>query len=274
MKSYKKAVLRKAAFLLCFIAPLDLTTLQPAEPAQRENCFNEFLCFITIEDNKSAKLLVRNDFAIPIRVSVNVKGHNITPPKAQNNIPLHPGETREAFSITAGVDGKEWRYTWTSELHPGLEQVDHDAGVIYDLPFSSKTPYSISQGPNGSFSHYGVNSNAIDWAMPVGTEILAAREGTVIGYRENSNIGGSSPKYKSEQNYIWVQHSDGTVGQYHHLKKGGVLVEIGDPVRRGQLIGLSGNTGYSSVPHLHFHISGSLEKGDVFQTFPITFVQQ
>ncbi len=264
---FKRAIFLKIALLASI---LSLTGPRSVNAAERQSCFNENLCFITIENNKTAKLLVRNDFNIPIRVSVNMKGRNVRPLEALNNIPLQPGETKEAFFIKA-KPGKTWRYTWTSELHPGLEEVNHNSNILYDLPYSSDITYPISQGPNGSFSHYGANTNAIDWAMPIGTEILAAREGTVIGYRENSSHGGPSDEYKSEQNYIWIQHSDRTVGQYLHLKKNGVTVEFGDLVKRGQPIGLSGNTGYSTAPHLHFHVSGSQEQGDAFRTFPIRF---
>ncbi|WP_419901400.1 M23 family metallopeptidase [Kiloniella sp.] len=62
-----------------------------------------------------------------------------------------------------------------------------------------------------------------------------------------------------------------SLNKYLHLKKNGVLVEIGERVERGQVIGLSGNTGYSTAPHLHFHVSGSQVEGDAFRTFPIRF---
>ncbi|WP_419901401.1 M23 family metallopeptidase [Kiloniella sp.] len=210
---FKKAALLKVAFLMCLSLFINITPYRTADAAQRQSCFSQHLCFITIETNKSAKLLVRNDFDIAIRVSVKVKAHNTKPVKDVNNIPLLPDQTKEAFFIKAKL-GKTWRYTWTSELHPGLNEVIHDSDTLYTLPYSPKATYSISQGPNGSFSHFGTNNNAIDWAMPVGTEIHAAREGIVVGYRESSSRGGPSAKYKSEHNYIWIEHSDGTIGQY------------------------------------------------------------
>ncbi|MFD2208016.1 M23 family metallopeptidase [Kiloniella antarctica] len=266
----QKTIFFKVAFLPFLLILLSLAVPLLAYAAQRDSCFIQHLCLTTIEDNRSAQLLVRNNFDIPIRVSVNMTGRNVAPSKALNNIPLLPGETKEVFHIKA-KRGKSWRYTWTSELHPGLSEVQHNEDIRYDLPFSSKKTFPISQGPNGSFSHYGVNKNAIDWAMPIGTKILAAREGMVIGYRENARAGGPLAKFKSEQNYIWIQHNDRTIGQYLHLKENGVTVEVGDYVERGQLIGYSGNTGYSAAPHLHFHVSGSQEQGQAFRTFPILF---
>ena len=56
-------------------------------------------------------------------------------------------------------------------------------------------------------------------------------------------------------NYVNIRHSDGTLGNYYHLKQGGSAVKIGDKVKKGQLIAYSGNTGYTTAPHLHFSVS-------------------
>ena len=267
---FPKRIFLKSVLCVALALFLVSSPVSYVDAALRQSCFNKLLCFITLEDGKSVKVSVKNGFDIPLRVSITVSGHNTSPLEASYNIPLLPGEIKTAFTLKA-KPGKTWRYIWTSELHPGLEEVEHEQTIRYDLPFSSEASHPISQGPNSSFSHFGANQNAIDWAMPVGTEILAAREGLVIAFREDAPKGGSSPKYKTEQNYIWIQHDDGTIGHYLHLKKNGVLVEVGDKVSRGQKIGLSGNSGYSTAPHLHFHVSSSQLDGDAFKSFPITF---
>jgi murein DD-endopeptidase MepM/ murein hydrolase activator NlpD len=123
------------------------------------------------------------------------------------------------------------------------------------LPFKCGEKYLVSQGNNGLFSHNGRSQYAFDFAMPRGTPIKAARKGVVI-YRRSStrpgdpcwNNGGSSCLTKA--NYVVLKHPDGTRTMYAHLNK--VTVQIGERVSRGQTIGKSGNTGWSSGPHLHF----------------------
>ena len=99
-----------------------------------------------------------------------------------------------------------------------------------------------------------VQRYAIDVAMPIGTDVLAIRAGAVArvqeSYFDGDNLFG-------HENYVYVQHEDGTVARYFHLTNLGALVEIGDVVQQGQRIGLSGHTGNSSEPHLHFDVTRS-----------------
>jgi murein DD-endopeptidase MepM/ murein hydrolase activator NlpD len=111
----------------------------------------------------------------------------------------------------------------------------------------------LVQGYMSSFSHKG--EYALDFKMKKGTKICAARSGIVIATREDSKLGGYKDKYLSEGNYIIIKHDDGTYANYWHLNFNGALVNRGDTVQQGQVIGLSGNTGYSAFPHLHFEVT-------------------
>ncbi len=122
---------------------------------------------------------------------------------------------------------------------------------IYDLPYKKGASYKVVQGYGGLFSHY--KTAAIDFGMPVGTPIYAAREGEVYSYKDNSKKGGSSKKYKNEANYIMIKHPDGSYGCYWHLQYKGVVVKKGF-VKKEDLIGYSGETGYVLRPHLHFSV--------------------
>ncbi|KLN59330.1 hypothetical protein WH96_18515 [Kiloniella spongiae] len=226
-----------------------------------------------LEGRKSVHISVQNNYDFPMRVSLHVTGHNTSPPKATKNTLLAPHEMKDILSLRVNAPN-EWRYSWTSQLHPETGDAKHDDTVLYQFPFPKTKSHPISQGPNNPFSHTGPNRFAIDWAMPVGSEILAAREGKVIALREDSSQGGASNKYKTEENYLWIQHPDSTIGQYLHLKKNGVIVQVGDWVKKGQLIAYSGNTGYSTAPHLHFHVSSSQKKGAAFKSHPINFVSK
>ena len=137
----------------------------------------------------------------------------------------------------------------------------------YPLPWRGG-PFRLTQGPNGSFSHTDAKSRyAMDIAMPEGTPIIAARSGVVMN-TENEQVGRGND---ASGNFVRVQHDDGTQGVYLHLKQGSVSVRPGQRVRVGGALGLSGNTGNSSGPHLHFVVQQHTEAGLV--SIPYEFNQ-
>ena len=123
---------------------------------------------------------------------------------------------------------------------------------VYSLPYTPGSTYKVTQGYNGRFSHKGSNQYAIDWQMPEGTPVRAARGGLVVKIKDDSDKGGDSVKYDSYNNYVIIRHEDGTLGHYCHLQKSAVKVHPGQLVKAGDLIALSGNTGFSTGAHLHF----------------------
>ena len=125
-----------------------------------------------------------------------------------------------------------------------------DSSFVYALPFESKKAHLLVQGYFGKYSHK--ERVALDFKMKRGTKILAARDGVVIRVKEDGARGGLKREYRSDGNNIIIQHFDYSRSGYWHLQKDGALVSVGDTVRQGQVIGLSGNTGYTAFPHLHF----------------------
>ena len=114
----------------------------------------------------------------------------------------------------------------------------------------------IDQGFGGSFSHNDEqNRHALDFAADIGTPVFAARAGTVMqveaGFRASGLAFGD---YGTRANFIRLLHDDGSMALYAHLAADGVQVRIGQQVQAGQRIGLSGNTGFSTGPHLHFAV--------------------
>ena len=125
-----------------------------------------------------------------------------------------------------------------------------DTSYVYSLPFEKGTAHLVVQGYFSAYSHK--NRAAIDFKMKRGTKITAARGGVVIRLKENGKRGGLHNKYRQDGNLVVIQHNDGTRAGYWHLQENGVLVNIGDTIEQGQVIALSGKTGYSALPHLHF----------------------
>ncbi|MFE4051985.1 M23 family metallopeptidase [Streptomyces sp. YIM B13518] len=102
-----------------------------------------------------------------------------------------------------------------------------------------------------------------DYAVPTGTEVMAAHGGTVV--KAGPNGAGDGPAYG---NAIVINHGNGTYSQYAHLSQ--VNVKVGQVVKTGQKIALSGNTGNSSGPHLHFEIRTTPNYGSAVD--PVQFL--
>jgi murein DD-endopeptidase MepM/ murein hydrolase activator NlpD len=134
-------------------------------------------------------------------------------------------------------------------------RVTEDTSFVYQLPYEEGKTYRMIQGYYSAFSHK--NRAAIDFKMKRGTKICAARDGIVIRVKEDGDRGGWNRKYRPFGNNIVIEHSDGSRAGYWHLQKDGALVNIGDTVKAGQVIALSGKTGYTAVPHLHFMVWSS-----------------
>jgi murein DD-endopeptidase MepM/ murein hydrolase activator NlpD len=133
-----------------------------------------------------------------------------------------------------------------------------DTVFVYSLPYAKGTAHRVWQGYHSLFSHWG--NLAVDFKMKEGTAIHAARSGVVVHVKEDETKGGLSRKYVGRENSITIRHSDGTHAHYLHLQHNGALVNVGDTVQQGQAIGLSGSTGFSAFPHLHFEVTGGMQK--------------
>ena len=138
-----------------------------------------------------------------------------------------------------------------------------DSSYIYSLPFENNKKVFLIQAYDSKMSHKG--EYALDFKVKKKTKICAARDGVVIAARGDSDNGGLQPGNISDGNHISIRHADGSVAHYWHLLKNGALVNVGDTIIKGQVIGLSGNTGYSAFPHLHFEVVGNDSTGNYRQ---------
>ena len=122
------------------------------------------------------------------------------------------------------------------------------------LPFQYGFNIAASQTSNGFVSHNAGMLNAVDFPTPENTTIVAAISGIIVQVVENHSTGCPTSACQNESNFIVIDHGDSTFAMYAHLTVNGSLVEVGDSVDAGQNIALSGNTGWSTGPHLHFEI--------------------
>ena len=143
--------------------------------------------------------------------------------------------------------------------------------VEYSYPLRIEQ-VKVGQAFGGSFSHNDAqNRYAVDFAAPIGTPVLAARDGQVMQVESDFDKAGlNSEKYGGRANFVRILHDDGSMAVYAHLQNSGVLARVGQRVRAGQQIGLSGNTGFTSGPHLHFAVQ--VNRGMDLQSVPFRMV--
>lgn len=213
-------------------------------------------------------VFVRNDLYAPVEIELSFAGlQNVSGAPQQPIRRVLPARSNSRLALlTATQAGKPLAYTPRFRYSLGDPSGAAQA-YRYPLPWRGG-PFRLSQGPNGHYSHFGAESRyAMDIAMPEGTPIIAARGGVVVK-TENAQTGrGTDPS----GNFVRVLHDDGTMGVYLHLKRGSVRVREGQRVAVGSALALSGNTGNSSGPHLHFVVQRNTGLGLV--SIPYQFNQ-
>jgi murein DD-endopeptidase MepM/ murein hydrolase activator NlpD len=211
---------------------------------------------------------VRNDLYAPVEIKLSFAGlKNVSGAPSRPIRRVMPARSSIRLAmLTATQAERPIAYVPKFEYSLG-DPAGASMAYRYPLPWRGG-PFRVSQGANGQYSHFGPkNRYAIDIAMPEGTPIIAARGGVVIK-TENSQDGRGTD---ASGNFVRVLHNDGTMGVYLHLKKGSVSVREGQQVAVGSPLALSGNTGNSSGPHLHFVVQRNTGMGLV--SIPYQFNQ-
>lgn len=215
--------------------------------------------YLDIKKQKGADVVfVRNDLYAPVEVALAFTGmSNVRGAPAQTIRRVLPARSNTRLALlTAVSSGKPLVYTPMFQYSLG-DPAGAAQGYRYPFPWRGG-PFRLSQGANGDYSHFGPkNKYAMDIAMPVGTPIIAARAGVVVKTENSQNGRGTDPS----GNFVRILHDDGTMGVYLHLKQGSVSVREGQRVAVGSPLALSGNTGNSSGPHLHFVVQRNTGMG-------------
>src|SRR5437764_143043 len=216
---------------------------------------------IAERSDDGVKLVMKSDYCVEFTVTLEATLKNMTSTRALPFTVDAAGRSSFVLAKFKRTDTtRPWSYNYYYHWEYGGRRDSTDNDYDYAMPFGPGR-YVVMQGPRGSFSHFAgtASENAVDWTVPVGTVVCAAREGRVVGAKQDSDIGGPTPDFRPYANYVIIKHADGTFAEYIHLKKDGALVQIGDQVTVGQPIGLSGQTGFASKPHLHFDVFQAID---------------
>lgn len=136
---------------------------------------------------------------------------------------------------------------------------------IYHLPF--KRQINIHPAPY-HFEETWLR-NSVDFALDIGTPILATKEGLVHEVIDGYGKGGLDKKFLPKVNMIIIEHDNGEFSAYAHLQKG-ILVKENQEIKTGRIIGYSGVSGYHSYPHLHYNTM--IQKNWDWLTIPTRFL--
>ena len=166
------------------------------------------------------------------------------------------------------VEVEKWMLKLRDKYY-GKTNFNKLSSTIYCLPYAPNNTFRVSQVEGGK-THKGDHWYAYDFEMPIGTGIHAAQGGHVIMVVDHYHEKAQTDEYKKKGNFIMIYHNNGTMSMYAHLDKAGRNVEVGQTIRTGDLIGYSGNTGYSSGPHLHFEVFHLLKSGKT-KSIPVIF---
>ncbi len=208
--------------------------------------------FFSEAKNQGYIIYANNNEICPVSASVDFTLTNLRFSKGEQKIFVIPGKAnRYKIGELDVINSSMYKYSSHFLLAYGdVTLKTCDSTFEYFLPFKKGKSFNVSQGYNGTISHK--NENSIDFSMAEGTEITAARGGIVIRVVQNNNSSCPKEECMRFNNEINILHSDGTIAEYKHIKYNGSKVMVGDSVKQGDVIALSGNTGWSSGPHLHF----------------------
>ncbi|MGB0838142.1 MAG: M23 family metallopeptidase [Flavobacteriaceae bacterium] len=202
-----------------------------------------------VNNKQGASMQIRNKLYCPIQVYFRKRAND-------SIISTFIIPSKDSLSLVSFKDKKNQnnfiKQTKVSYYWGDPQEIDPDLNYKYQLPFKKGKRYEVSQSFNGKSSHRSITGKyAVDFVMPVGTPVHAAREGQVIKVIDwFTKHGGEA--YVNAANKIIILHSDGSMASYVHLDYQGASVQEGQWVSKGEPIGFSGLTGKTSGPHLHF----------------------
>jgi murein DD-endopeptidase MepM/ murein hydrolase activator NlpD len=234
---------------------VEVLQLYGSTPAQQRTVYVE-----KRGDAARPQLVVVNRNHAPVEVQLQLKGLDNVRDVAVPARVLVPGRREKTIvTLEPATAGKPLRYDYQMRWQLG-DPDNKPVDFAYLPPVPERGTFTVSQGFNGTVSHFREdNRYALDIAMPTGTVVRAARGGLVVSVEVGSGRG----------EHIYILHDDGTFGLYAHLRQRSAVVEPGLRVRTGQIIAQSGNSGYSTGPHLHFGVLRNA--GMKWQAVPFKF---
>jgi murein DD-endopeptidase MepM/ murein hydrolase activator NlpD len=206
---------------------------------------------------------------VTVRIVVTDSDFSEVPKGSVITATLKPDERKLVAQARRTTDARETLHaSWTYAL--GAPGAVHNPARPYRAPFALGSTFTVTQAYPTRITHVTPDSQyAVDFGLPDGTPVYAAREGTVINVRHDAFQGGTDVALLDQANVVEILHADGTIALYAHLQWDAIRVRVGQHVTTGEYIANSGNTGFTTGPHLHFAVWRNAGASDV--SVPVQF---
>lgn len=202
-------------------------------------------------------LVATNDGYAPVTAKIDVTGSNLAGIETWPLVTVIPARsTVSVGQISPASSSAGYRFEFRYFIQIGVIHAHVSPETTYRLPYPDGHGYGVLQAPGGPVTTHTDQRSAyaIDFDLPEGTPVVVARDGVVVEVVTGHTFGRLDPALKGMDNHVAIVHADGTVSEYVHLQSGPYVVHPGQKVTAGTVLGYSGNTGYSSGPHLHFAV--------------------
>jgi murein DD-endopeptidase MepM/ murein hydrolase activator NlpD len=221
-------------------------------------------------------LIAQNTYYSPVQIAFRLRPiENVSLDTQRSGLAtLPPRSETELVVVGKSVDDVDLRFDSEFEFIPGEPGVVHRPDQPYRLPYALSSSVRVSQAyPTVKTHGHPSSQYAIDFEMPIGTDVFAARDGVVIEVASDFFESGTDYEVDGPRaNVVRILHDDGTMGLYVHLNWNTIRVVPGQRVRRGEYLADSGNTGFSTGPHLHFVVQRN--EGGALVAVPLEFASR
>jgi murein DD-endopeptidase MepM/ murein hydrolase activator NlpD len=238
-------------------------------PSERYKQY-EYYKSIAFENNQ-LKIDLKNPLHCPLRIWVFDDSNYLQATFDEIN-PIELGSKSDTLLVFSNIHRFEDKIHFSSLLGSTSKQIET---IKIELPFPRNKKYRIIQGNNTDHTHNTDYSKyAVDFHLKIKDTICAATSGFVVGVIDKYKHGGKGNEWEPFGNYITIYDPrSGIFTQYVHLVMNGSLVKIGDEIKSGQPIALSGNTGQSDIAHLHFNCLIPVNSNDGLKSIPFESIE-
>jgi len=246
---------------------------QPYETAKLERSFEKpGVRLLRRDTEEGVTLYAQNTYYAPVQLAYRItKAENLAAATPLTGLQMLPARG-DATLIEVGKANPAGPLSFDYEYQflLGDPKAEHRPDRPYRFPYAKASTFPVSQAFPDTITHNDPSSQyAIDFVMPIGTHVIAARGGTVLEIASDFFEAGLDAAAAQRANVVRILHDDGTMSLYAHLNWNSIRVVPGQHVERGEYIADSGNTGFSTGPHLHFVVERN--RGGAIVSLPVQF---